>query len=134
MRGSLIVAAMMCTLAGCARSRTSDPGLPQPDRKTITAAELKEYGKTFSNLYDYVNSRHSDWLDMNNPVTETGHFAVMVYLDGQRFGSDPTAMHQITLDNVALARRLTPSEAEIKYGEDNNAGAIEVWSSLDRMH
>ncbi len=131
MRKAFVVLAML-SVAGCAGHRTGNYGLPHADRRTITAAELQQYGTMFSNLYDYVNSRHNDWLD-NPPLTAAGRFDVKVYVDGNRFGMDPTALQKISLDAVALARRLTASEAEIKYGNDNNAGAIEVWTSLDRV-
>ncbi len=133
MRKAMMVLAMLFTAAGCAAHHTNESyGLPHPDRETITAAELEQYGTMFSNLYDYVNSRHNDWL-YNPPLSAVGHFDVGVYLDGNRFGNDPTAMQKISLHVVALARRLTSSEAEIRYGNDNNAGAIEVWTSLERV-
>ncbi len=117
--------------AGAAPAPAADRRAPRADRNTITADEISQYGATFSNLYDYVNSRHPDWFTSGNSMATLRNYQIQVFVDGQRFGSDPSYMRQIPLRGIALARRISSSEAEGKYGTDNNAGAIEVWTRLD---
>lgn len=144
-RPASLVAAAVVVLAGCAghhgASASADstgaapaaPRGPRADRSTITEDELRQFGQPFNNLLDYINSRHNDWL--RNPIGNAtfAGYNIQIYYDGTRFGTDPTALRQIPIRNVALAKRLSPSEAEGRYGTNNNAGAIEVWSSLDRV-
>ena len=145
MRHRVAILATLVVAAGCAGHQagpaTADTGgggvqaqqrrAPRADQHTITAEEIAQNGGNFSNLYDYVSSRHSDWFTSANSMATLRNYPIQVFVDGQRFGTDPSYMRQIPLRGIALARRISASEAESKYGTDNNAGAIEVWTRLE---
>jgi hypothetical protein len=115
------------------------------DRNTITREEIAETGQGSASLYDFVVARHNEWLRSGGGsrlVYQPGQAAaedqgrsvsVTVYVDGVRFGANTESLRGIPLATVALARRLSASEAQNKYGLDNNAGTIEVWTSLERV-
>ncbi|OGU01153.1 MAG: hypothetical protein A2085_02310 [Gemmatimonadetes bacterium GWC2_71_10] len=129
---------------------TVQPRRVRADRTTITQEEIAQNGQASATLYDFVIARHNDWLRSTGggrmtqsvgnmdasagPVSSASRaVSVTVYIDGIRFGVNPEALRNIPLRTVALARRLSPSEAQAKYGSDNDAGTIEVWTSLDRV-
>lgn len=138
------------SLAACSSSQSrpgdttasGDSAAPQPrrqvnrDRNAITREELEENNATAGSLYDYILSRHSDWLRSAGGRFSggaTGARGISVYLDGQRYGSNPEAARGIPATSVYLARRLSASEAAAKYGMDNNAGSIEVFTSAQAV-
>ena len=105
-----------------------------PDRYAITQEELQQEARGIANLYDYVVSRHNDWMRASGSGRMPSAMrSITVYLDGIRFGGSPESLRQIPIAGVYLARRLSPSEAEAKYGLDNNAGTIEIFTSRDRV-
>ncbi|OGU01152.1 MAG: hypothetical protein A2085_02300 [Gemmatimonadetes bacterium GWC2_71_10] len=108
---------------------------PRYDRYVVTAEELAEQARGMTNLYDYVITRRNDWIRAAGGGRLRGGASrmVSVYVDGIRFGSSPDAMRQIPVGGVYLARRLGASEAAAKYGLDNNAGTIEIFTSQDRV-
>jgi hypothetical protein len=106
------------------------------DSRTITREEIDQYGTGLSNLYEFILRRHSDWLRSTTgrlPGAAGGAPGISVYLDGSRYGDTPDATRSIPLNSVMLVRRLGASEAEGRYGSNNNYGTIEVWTSLERM-
>jgi hypothetical protein len=145
-----IVAVLALMLAACSSSQsrpgdtaaTGDSAAPQPrrqasrDRNAITREELEANNVTAGSLYDYIVSRHSDWLRSAGGRFSggaTGARGISVYVDGQRYGSTPESARGIPISSVYLARRLSASEAAAKYGMDNNAGTIEVFTSAQAV-
>ena len=123
---------------------------PRADRNTITIEEIERDGRASTTLYEFVVVRHNDWLrsvsggriiqgpgwvDARNARTQydvlNPAVTVTVYVDGIRFGGNTESLRGVLLGNVLLARRLSPSEAQAKYGLDNQAGAIEVFTRRD---
>lgn len=84
-----------------------------------------------SNLYDVIRLRRSEWLrrSATRPTTfREGQSAdLVVYLDGHRFG-DAETLRQITPASVRMVRFLTPSEAEMRYGQNLLGGVIDIAS------
>lgn len=143
------VAILSLVLAACSSSQSrpgdtaaGDSAAPQPrrqvnrDRNVITREEIEADAATAGTLYDYIISRHSDWLRAAGGRFSGGVGStrgITVYLDGQRYGMNPEATRQIPITSVYLARRLSASEAAAKYGMDNNAGTIEVFTSAQAV-
>lgn len=142
------VAVLALMLAACSSSQsrpgdtaaTGDSAAPQPrrqvnrDRNAITREELNANNVTAGTLYEYILSRHSDWLRATGGrLGGGGGRGISVYVDGQRYGSNPESTRGIPISSVYLARRLSASEAAAKYGMDNNAGTIEVFTTAQAV-
>lgn len=146
-----LVVILALSLAACSSSQSrpgnaaaasGDSAAPEPrrqvnrDRNAITRDELEANNVTAGTLYDYILSRHSDWLRAAGgrfTGGAAGARGISVYVDGQRYGSNPESARGIPITAVYLARRLSASEAAAKYGMDNNAGAIEVFTSAQTV-
>lgn len=145
MNRSLVATAALALVCACSSSQarpgdtaSGDSADAAPrrtmnrDRNVITRAEIDEATTVAGSLYDYIISRHSDWLRTTggrmSPAGPSSR-SITVYVDGQRYGMNPETTRQIPINSVYLARRLSPSEAAAKYGLDNNAGTIEVFTS-----
>lgn len=120
--------AIAAAVGGCAGSGT--PGTSPASQRELTAEEIMSVSA--SNLYDVIRIRRSEWLrrSATRPTAfpPRGQSAeVVVYLDGQRFGG-PETLGQITPASVQLVRFLTPTEAEMRYGQNLLGGVIEVMS------
>lgn len=126
MTGALMMAGAVL-LGGCA-SRSAGGTAPGGSRE-LTAEEIMSVSA--SNMYDVIRVRRSRWLRRaaTRPTAFPGRgdAQVVVYLDGQRFG-EADMLRQITPASVQIARFLTASEAEMKYGSNLLGGVIEIQS------
>lgn len=105
---------------------------PRRNRDVITREEIDELGRGAASLYDFIVGQHFDWLRAPGGRLRTTR-PISVYVDGTRWGNSPETMRQIPLAQVYMARRLSSSEAQAKYGLDNNSGTIEIFTSPDRV-
>jgi hypothetical protein len=114
-------------LGGCA-SRSAGGTAPGGSRE-LMAEEIMSVSA--STMYDVIRIRRSQWLRRaaTRPTAFPGREGaqVVVYLDGQRFG-DAETLKQITPASVQVARFLTASEAEMKYGSNLLGGVIDLRS------
>jgi hypothetical protein len=119
--GVLAVAAAFAAL-GCAGGGA--PSGPRPDPNLLEAAEIAS--SNLPSMLEVIRSRRPRWLQRSamRPTALGGpQPAVVVYLDGQRFGG-PESLAQIIPASVDAARYLTPSEAQARFGSGNLAGVI----------
>lgn len=145
-----LVPILALVLAACSSSQSrpgdtaaaGDSAAPQPrrqvsrDRNVITREEIEANSVTAGSLYDYIVSRHSDWLRSAGGRFSggvAGARGITLYVDGQRYGTSPETARGIPISSVYLARRLSASEAAAKYGMDNNAGTIEVFTNAQAV-
>ena len=120
-RGSVAAVALLFVTA-CFSSR-SRPGVPA-DPYRITTAELE--ASRFDNLYDAVRQMRPDWF---RRASSSGSGPIWVYLDDQQVGG-VTALGRFTTRSVVEVRYLTPTEAQVRYGQSNyGRPAIQLLSS-----
>jgi hypothetical protein len=124
---SLLAAALAVAFPACAsRPSTEGPeGTARPtNRRVIALEELRSTAsQSFTNLYDFISSRRSEWLHPV-PTGVRGRIGYpVVWLDNQRLGG-LEMLRTLSLNSVVEVRFLTPSEAQGRLGLDNTAGAI----------
>jgi len=126
-------AALAACLAGCASSggSSSAGARAHRDNSVITSEEMSELHLT--NLYEVVERLHPEWLAHHNAATLTtppggnasGMTQVQIYLDNQRAGN-PDVLKQIPISGARSVRYFDASEAEVRFGNGNLYGAIQV--------
>lgn len=92
-------------------ARVASPGDPY----RISADELLE--SRIDNLYDAVRQLRPSWFRRTSRG-RSGQQPIMVYLDDQQLGG-VTALGRFTTNSVAEVRYLTPTEAQVRYGQSN---------------
>ena len=132
MRASIVVSVSALLLVACASgtgggARTSAP-TARRDPNLITAEELSS--KQAQTLYDAIRALRPAWMMRSRPTTlmPQNEGALIVYLDGQRFGSIES-LRQFVPNAVQAVRYYSPSNAEARFGPGHMHGAIEVFTS-----
>lgn len=85
---------------------------PPPDPYRISLDELE--ASRFDNLYDAVRQLRPAWFRR----VGTGDQRILVYIDDQQVGG-VTALGRFTTRSVVEVRYLTPTEAQVRYGQTN---------------
>jgi hypothetical protein len=135
--------AVLLACAGGASQGADGSSQPRPrrsDPRVLTTAEIDAaIAANVATLFDLVRAQRSQWLRVSASVGISGlrtdaaqpgsgsSAQAVVYVDRARLGG-VEQMRQIRLVNVASARFLTPSEAQMEFGLDNLGGAIVVVS------
>lgn len=128
-------AALAACLAACASSggsaATTTGARPHRNNSVITSEDMSDLHLT--NLYEVVERLHPEWLAHHNAATLTtppggnasGMTQVQIYLDNQRAGN-PDVLKQIPISGARSVRYFDASEAEVRFGNGNLYGAIQV--------
>jgi hypothetical protein len=130
-------AVALACISGCASSGASSGATgssaarPHRNNAVITSEDMSELHLT--NLYEVVQRLHPEWLAPRNAATLTtpttgnasGMTQVQVYLDSQRAGS-PDVLRQIPISGAASVHYFDAPEAEIRFGNGNLYGVIQV--------
>ena len=136
-RPTLSVAlAMLLLLPGCAGRSARGAGAAPSDRRVIAPAELQEaMSQNVANVEQLVRTRRPEWLRATPqqtgvagpmaPRTMTQVSQLTVWMDNQRLGG-PDVLRTIPLSSVSEVRLLSASEAEARFGLNNQGGAIVI--------
>jgi hypothetical protein len=123
-RGDLVVGVLLvCALTTAVQGQKEKK--PRRDPRKITSEEIatKESART---ALDLVQALRPAWLSSRGPTTlvlkETG---ISVYVDGVKRGSIEE-LRFITRDQVEEMHFLTATDAAMRYGLNNQSGAIEI--------
>lgn len=100
-----------------ARRASADPG---PDPYLIRAEELDASGR--SNLYDAILQLRPRWFTRPARVNTGDPY---VYLDDQVLGTTGT-LRRFHPSQIAEVRYLSPTEAQVQYGQKNYGRAAIV--------
>jgi len=120
----LTLLALALTVSACKSGGGTDtpgsvstrPATRDPDR--ITGDQIQEgLANGLGNAYDLVARLHPNWL------RSQGRQSVQVWMDNQRMGG-VSSLRNMSLSGLASIRYLRPSEAQARYGLDNQGGAI----------
>jgi hypothetical protein len=130
MRPGLVVPFVAALVAACASgagssARTREPTAQRHDANLITEEEIR--GQSNSTLHDVIRALRPGWLMVRRPTTllRQQEGALVVYLDGARFG-DAETLRQIRPISVRAVRFYPATEAQARFGPGHLQGAIEV--------
>ena len=121
---TLILTAVLVACGGGRRTRPTPPG----DQYLIKVAELEATRQ--SNLYDAIRQLRPFWLtrDTRNRAGEAG---IAVYLDEQFVGGTQQ-LSRLPIHATAQVRYLSPTEAQVRFGQVNGLRAAIVVESARR--
>ena len=119
MRPLIIVAAVMAFALACRSGQGGPPSRPeaktQKDPYLILSAELEAAGR--DNLYDAVRQLRPNWFTRRTRQ-QTGETNILVYFDDRQMGSVST-MRSVSPRAVQSVRYLSPTEAQVRFGQTN---------------
>jgi hypothetical protein len=115
----LAIGFSVLTLAiGCSTARSGPATRPDSESRDpylITAKELDAVGR--DNLYDAVRQLRPGWLTRRTRQ-QAGEDNIIVYLDDRQFGT-VLQLRQVSSRAVQTVRYLSPTEAQVRYGQIN---------------
>lgn len=82
-----------------------------------------------ANLYDAVRQLRPFWLTRD--TRRSGEGGIAVYLDDQYIG-DASALRRLPIHATAVVRYMSPTEAQVRYGQVNALRAAIVVESARR--
>jgi hypothetical protein len=109
--------------AACHQSRPTRPSAESRDQYLILAAELESTGQV--TLYDAVRRARPGWFTRATRERLTGDNALMVYVDDQPIGT-AGALRRYAVNFAARIRFMPPTEAQVRYGQNNGGRAAIV--------
>jgi hypothetical protein len=130
-------AVMLALTMACASGGNSSRAAigPRKEQNLIGRSELAETAAT--NAYDAINTLRPQWfrnvgrvtLTMpagsgNSPGAQTR--TPVVYFDQRPYGPDLTILRTVAINSILELRFLSPSEAQMKWGEGLLGGVIQV--------
>lgn len=122
--GTAILAAL---LVGCGGGRPSRPQ-PAGDQYLIKLTELETTRQ--ANLYDAVQQLRPFWLTRDTR-NRPGAAGIAVYLDDQYIGNI-SALRRLPVHATAQIRYMSPTEAQVRFGQMNALRAAIVVESARR--
>ena len=111
-------------LLGCTTGRQSRPQ-PPGEQYVIKAAELEATRQ--SNLYDAIRQIRPFWLTRETR-NRSGAAGLAVYLDDQYVGGT-SALSRLPIHATARVRYMSPTEAQVRFGQVNGLRAAIVVES-----
>ena len=112
----------MWLVTSCVSSRTASRTETSADPYLVVAGELESSVR--ANLYDALFELRPRWFTRSNTADP------FVYLEDQILGTTG-ALRRFTPQQVAEARYLSPTEAQVQYGQ-RNLGRAAIVLRLDR--
>lgn len=116
--GTALVAVV---LVGCSTGRQSRPQ-PPGEQYLIKAAELEATRQ--ANLYDAIRQIRPFWLTRETR-NRSGAAGLAVYLDDQYIGGT-SALSRLPIHATAQVRYMSPTEAQVRFGQVNGLRAAIV--------
>lgn len=116
--GATLVAFASCTGSKMGQSSNGDPSV-------ITQEQIQEAG-TMSSAYSIVQRLRPTWLQKRGPSSVSSQGSIIVYVDGNRYGS-PSSLRQIDVVDVESMEYLSDNEATTRFGSGHDSGVILVY-------
>jgi hypothetical protein len=114
----LMLGLTLLSFATACRSGQGSASRPEQggrDPYLILASELEAAGR--DNLYDAVRQLRPGWFTRPNRQS-SGESSIVVYLQDRQMGS-VTALRNFPARSVESVRYLSPTEAQVRYGQSN---------------
>lgn len=127
MRIQSVAGLCLALVAACSGGMQGGSTTPPRNESIITGEELRN--STYTNLFDYIQSRRPRWLERNySAVLRPDRVTtVAVFMDNQEFGG-PDALRQLPVSAAVEVRYYGPSEAQAQFGPGYLNGVIQVLS------
>lgn len=109
---------VLTAVLACRSGQSGSPSRPHQgprDKYLVLAAELEAVGR--DNLYDAVRQARPGWFTRSTR-NRTGDGSILVYFDDQPVGN-ATALRRFSTHAVDKVRYLSPTEAQVRYGQTN---------------
>ena len=127
------MAALMLAAAACSKASTSQDGTAPapagaPTRSSTTVLVAKDIqGTSMANLYDAIQALRPEWFRRQGatPIVNSKDYGVNVYVDNQRAGG-VEILRQTNVTNASFVRYYSASEAQMRFGNGNTNGVIQV--------
>ncbi|PYO91056.1 MAG: hypothetical protein DMD58_05490 [Gemmatimonadetes bacterium] len=94
------------------------------DANLLTAEDFSAV--TGSTVYDAVRQLRPEWIMRSRPNPVLPNQNLIIYVDGNRYGSGIDGLRLITIRAAYSVRYFSPSSAEGRFGPGHLLGAIEV--------
>ena len=120
---AIVFTGLLCLVAGACASGTRGATPAPRSGNVITRTELDRVPG--ANAYDAVRQLRPMWL--SRPVTPSinGSNPVMVYVDGQQFGT-AADLRNLPTEQIQRIEFISASDATTRYGTGHASGAILV--------
>jgi hypothetical protein len=117
----LVALSLACSSSGA--KKTS----PSGGRNLLTAGEITERGGDVSNALEALERLRPDFLRMSRGPTTLGDDAsgTSFYINNER-QPNSESLRNVPVREIREIRRLSASEAQMKFGLNNMHGAIQV--------
>jgi hypothetical protein len=111
--------ALLAVAGGCGSKKSGPDTRPEPtasrDQYLILADEIEKTAR--DNLYDAVRQLRPGWFSRRTR-NRTGDEAIIVYVDDRQMGS-VGSLRAVPVHAVRTVRYLSPTEAQVRYGQIN---------------
>lgn len=117
-----VIAAVAVACSGTTRPAGS---APSTSRRVLLGDEIR--GASATNAYDAVQRLRPEWLRRRGQISiqDPSAGAVVVYLDGVRFGG-PQSLENLRPEGIVQMEYLDASDATIRFGTGHGGGVILV--------
>ncbi len=120
-----VVLVSLLGLAACSHAaHMPRDGSANHDSDLLTAKDFS--GVTGSTVYDAVRQLRPEWIMRSHPNPVLPNRNLIIYIDGNRYGSGIDGLRLITIRSAYSVRYFSPSSAEGRFGPGHLLGAIEV--------
>lgn len=110
-------------LLGCATVPAAPGAAPQRNPYLITAEEIS--ASKLLTAHHAVSTLRPNWLHTRGAKAASGMGSIVVYLDATRMGG-PDVLREIPATEIRTMRFLNSRDAQTRYGEGHEHGAIVV--------
>lgn len=111
-----LLVGLLLLATGCQAGRPTRPPRHGGDQYLIRQSELESTRQ--SNLYDAIRQLRPFWYTRDVRNQRNPESAVSVYLDDQLVGG-LSALRRLPIYTVAAVRYMSPTEAQVRYGQAN---------------
>ncbi|SRR6266550_215871 len=124
MRFAVLLVALL-GLAACSHAARMPPDdAARHDADLLTAEDFSAV--TGGTVYDAVRQLRPEWIMRSRPNPVLPNQNLIIYVDGNRYGSGIDGLRLITIRSAYSVRYFSPSSAEGRFGPGHLLGAIEV--------
>lgn len=127
-RGMLVTIVLVAAVALAACASHGPPSARTSDASTITESEIDSSHS--STAYDVIHKLRPQFLIPRGTLSldpAVGPALPRVYVDDQLYG-DASTLRGILVGTIESIRFYSASEAQYKYGHDNSAGVIAIFT------
>lgn len=122
-----VLSGAVLAVVGAACASAPGPGRPGAvcGSGVITSSDAAAVGTASLTAYDVVERLCPLWLNNRGVASLEAPVDVVVYVDDVRVG-DRSGLRLVSAGDIASVRRLSPTDATVRFGRGHGAGALLV--------